>query len=200
MKATGATEKPVTFDPVDAPLWEAFDYYQQMPDSVRAAHYLRWYWADPKHWERHSPAKWVFDLTWQEFRYSDVKDRRDLRSVVGGDLPGIYIFTVRPKDLISGLFPNHVFYVGISGEGDSERSLNDRLGDYLPCSMSKVRQRKNVHKLLMLYYSSAWVRFAYVDKPSREVEEAEVALHGYLAPPVPERDFPVDMKPLKPAF
>ncbi len=199
-KPAASSIKPVTFDPVDAPLWDAFDYYQSLPDDVRASVYLRWFWADPKNWERHLPKKWVLDLSWQEFRYSDVTDRKALKQVIQADTPGIYLFLVRPSALIDKLFPQFVYYVGISNQGDSKRPLSERLADYLPVSIAKVRKRKNVHKLLRLYYLSTWVRFAHVNRPSTELEEAEVALHGYLAPPVPDRDYPPDMKHLKPAF
>jgi hypothetical protein len=192
--------KPATFDPLDAPLHDAYTYHQELPDSVRASLYIRWYWADPIHWTRHKPDLWVFQLQWQEFRYSEVTNRKKLRQHLTKNDPGIYFFTVKPADLLDQRFPHHVFYVGISNEDGSGRPLVDRLGDYLPTSIAAIRKRKKVHKLLTLYYGETWVRFAYVTQPSKELETAEMKLHGYLAPPVAERDYPPDMKPHKPAF
>ena len=164
--ATGAPPKLVTFDPVDAPLREAFDYYQALPDDVRSAVYLRWFWADPKNWERHNPPKWIHDLEWKEFKYSDAVSRELLNGFVDQSKPGIYFFTVRPKVLLNKMFPHYTFYVGISNEGDSGRTLVDRLADYLPTHISQIKKRKPVHKLLRLYYENAWVYYAYVSQSS----------------------------------
>ena len=195
-----ALTQPATFDPLDAPIFDAYKYHQALPDSVRSSLYIRWYWADPQHWIRHKPPAWVFALKWSSFRYCEVQDRQALKLHLLKDDPGVYFFTVRPIELMDEHFPHHVFYVGISNEADSGRALRDRLGDYLPNSLSAIKKRKNVHKFLTLYYEQTWVRFAYVQRASSEIEEAEVKLHGYLAPPVAERDYPPDMKSKKPAF
>ena len=191
--------KPVTFDPMDAPLWEAYQHYQALSDDVRASLYHHLFWADPKNWQRHTPPDWIFRLDWRTYRYSDMDDSVKLRTAVSEDRAGIYIFSASPERLIED-FPRFALYVGISNERNSRRPLRERLGDYLPTSISQIRKRKSVHKLLRLYFQYVWVHFAYVDKPSKEITSAEEKLHGYLAPPAAERDYPVDMKPYKRAF
>lgn len=191
--------KPVTFDPTDAPLWEAYHYYQALPDDVRASLYQHVFWADPKNWQRHSPPDWIFRLDWRTFHYSDIVDSAKLRTVVSEDRAGIYMFSIAPKRLVEG-FPRYALYVGISNERNSGRPLRERLRDYLPATISQIRKRKSVHKMLRLYFQYVWVHFAYVDKASKQIMSAEQKLHGYLAPPVAERDYPVDMKPFKRAF
>jgi len=54
--------------------------------------------------------------------------------------------------------------------------------------------------MLCLYFPDLWVHFAYVGKPSATIMQVEKTLHGYLAPPVADEAYPVEMKNLKPAF
>jgi hypothetical protein len=190
---------PVTFDPLDAPLWKAFSFYQSLTDDVRAGLYQHKIWADPKNWQRNKPPAWIMKLKWKVFRYADVDTPTKLEKIVSRTAPGIYIFSVFPDVIISG-FPMLALYVGISNENDSGRPLRERLKDYLPSRMSEIRKRKNIHKMLRLYYGHIWVYFCYVSKPSPMLRRAEQKLHGYLAPPAADRDYPVDMKPYKPAF
>ena len=95
---------PATFDPLDAPIIDAYNYHQSLPDNVRAGLYIRWYWADPTHWTRHKPPAWVFGLKWSTFRYSEVTDRKTLRQHLREDDPGVYFFTVRPSELLDHIF------------------------------------------------------------------------------------------------
>jgi len=191
--------KPITFDPVDAPLWEAFGHYQSLSDDVRSRLYQHEIWTDPKNWQRNRPPAWVRQLKWKVFRYADVDTPTKLEQVVSRTAPGIYIFSVFP-DVTIARFPALALYVGISNEKGSSRPLRERLKEYLPSRMSVIRKRKNIHKMLRLYYGYIWVYFCYVNKPSPMLRRAEQKLHGYLAPPAAERDYPVDMKPFRRAF
>jgi len=198
--STKQAVSPITLDFMDAPIWEAFDNHQALPDHLRAKLYQVRFWADPKLWNKHKPRSWVFSLQWHQFQYSRVKSREDLRQLIQDNSPGIYCFVIMPDQMIDGLHPQYVMYVGISNQGDSQRSLKDRIADYLPCYMSKIKKRKSVHRFLTYYYPSIWVKYAFVANPSKDLEAAEKELHGYLAPPVGDRDYPIDMKPYKPAF
>jgi hypothetical protein len=133
------------------------------------------------------------------YRYSEIDTPAKLRETATETTPGIYIFSVRPELPVNG-FPHFALYVGISNENDSERPVRERLEDYLPNRISAIRKRKNIHRMLCLYFPHLWVHFAYVDRPSTAIMQVEKTLHGYLAPPVADRDYPVDMKPFKPAF
>jgi len=191
--------RPATFDPLDAPLWEGYEYFQSLADVVRASSYQHLFWVDPKHWRRHKPPEWIYNLEWKTYRYSQVDTAAKLRAAATETTPGIYIFSVRPELPVNG-FPHFALYVGISNENDSGRPLRERLGDYLPRRVSAIRKRKNIHRMLCLYLLDLWVHFAYVDRPSATLMQVEKLLHGYLAPPVADEDYPVDMKHLKPAF
>lgn len=191
--------KPATFDPLDAPLWEGYDYFQSLADAARAGSYQHLFWVDPKHWKRHKPPAWIFDLEWKCYRYSDVDTPDKLRAIVTEDVPGIYIFSVRPELPVCG-FPQYALYVGISNALNSGRIVRERLEDYLPPRIASIKKRSNIHRMVCLYLPDLWVHFAYVDKPSDTLIKVERTLHGYLAPPVADQAYPVDMKHLKPAW
>jgi hypothetical protein len=191
--------KPATFDPLDAPLWEGYDYFHSLADAARAGAYQHLFWVDPKHWQRHKPPAWIFDLEWKCYRYSDVDTPDKLRAIVTEDVPGIYIFSVRPELPVCG-FPHYALYVGISNALNSGRIVRERLEDYLPPRIASIKKRSNIHRMVCLYLPDLWVHFAYVDKPSDTLMEVERTLHGYLAPPVADQAYPVDMKHLKPAW
>lgn len=191
--------KPATFDPLDAPLWESYEFFQSLADAVRAGLYQHLFWVDPKHWQRHKPPRWVYRLKWKTYRYSQVDSNQKLQAVATEDRPGIYIFSVRPDHPVNG-FPSFALYLGISNRNDSRRPVRERLSDYLPTRVTAIKKRSNIHRMLCLYLGEIWVHFAYVDKPSKTLMRAEKTLHGYLSPPVADEAYPVDMKKLKPAF
>lgn len=191
--------KPITFDPLDAPLWEGYDYCQSLDDFTRSGLYQHIFWVDPTHWQRHKPSTWVFELKWQCYRYSDIDTPEKLKTIVTEDFPGIYIFSVRPEIPVNG-FPHYALYVGISNVRDSGRMVRDRLEDYLPTRMATIKKRINIHRMICIYLRDLWVYFAYVNKSSTILMELESTLHGYLAPPVSDQAYPTDMKKLKPAW
>lgn len=191
--------KPATLDPLDAPLWEGYDYIHSLPDVARTGLYQRLFWVDPKHWQRHKPPEWVFDLTWECYHYSDVDTPDKLRAIVTEDVPGIYIFSVRPDFMVCG-FPHYALYVGISNVHNSGRIIRERLEEYLPTRIANIKKRSNIHQMVCLYLPNIWVHFAYVDKPSDELMEVEKTLHGYLAPPAGVAAYPIDMKKFKLAW
>jgi len=191
--------KPLTFDPLDAPLWEGHSYFHSLPDSVRAGLYQRLFWVDPEHWERHKPPAWIFGLQWKCYRYSDVDTPDKLRAIVTENVPGIYIFSVRPELPVCG-FPHYALYVGISNVHNSGRVVRERLEDYLPTNVATIKKRTSVHRMVCFYLDDLWVHFAYVNKPSATLMKVERTLHGYLAPPVGHEAYPIDMKKLKPAW
>jgi len=192
-------DRPATFDPLDAPLWEGYEYFQSLADVVRASSYQHVFWVDPKHWKRHKPPAWFYQLEWKTYRYSQIDSAAKLRAAATKKTPGIYIFSVRPEFPVTG-FPNFALYVGISNRNDSRRPVRERLADYLPKRISAIRKRNNIHRMLCLYFADLWVHYAYVNKASVTIMQAEKKLHGYLAPPVADEAYPVDMKKLKPAF
>lgn len=184
---------------MDAPLGDAFEYWQGLTDQVRFGSYRRDFSVDPRQWAENCPPDWAFDLAWREYRYADVTTRSDLDRVITEDEPGLYVFYARPQRLVNR-FPQFALYVGISNEGQSLRPLRDRLKDYLPTSLSQIRKRENVHLMIQLYYGSLWVAFTLMKDHASEVEELETKLHGYLHPCFARRDFPVGVKRQQKAF
>ena len=190
---------PTTLDPLDAAFFEGHKIFQSMPDSVRAPHYRREFWVDPKHWERHKPPDWVFALEWNAYRYSRVDTPAKLRAKARRNVPGIYVFSVRPSHRVNE-FPIYALYVGISNANDSGRTVRQRLADYLPSNISAIKKRSNIHRMICLYFDVLWVHFAYVDRPSAILRKTEKTLHGYFAPPFAIEAYPPDMKPSRKAF
>jgi len=188
-----------TIDLLDAPIPEGFAEWQKTPDEVRWPHYEQGFRTDPVLWSRHKPPTWSESLTWSEFRYSEIKDNAALDQIVDSDLPGIYIFYVRP-DRPFVKFPQFALYVGIANERESKRPLRERLKDYLPARIAKKRKRRNIDRMLRLYYGVLWVTFSLTDKPSKELAALEENLHGFIYPPYGRRDFPVDIKNQQKAF
>lgn len=188
-----------TFDLLDAPLSDAYGHYQDLNDEDRFNHYRQTFLIDPKNWTRHIPPEWVFELHWQEYRYAEIQRREDLNRIITGDTPGIYIFYTRANSLVYR-FPQFAFYIGISNERESHRPLRDRLSEYLPTSLNSIKKRKNVHRMLRLYYNHIWVAFALSSASSEQLSEAEKQLHGFIYPCFNRRDFPTDIKQQQQAF
>lgn len=185
--------KTDTLDILDASIPHVFSEWQAHNDEVRFAHYQETVRTDPTFWVRHRPAEWAFALPWAEFRYADVKDGKALKQVIKSDLPGIYIFYVRPETILHR-FPQFALYVGISNERNSKRPLRNRLNDYLPASVAKKKRREHIDRMLKLYYGVLWVAYAVTDRPSIDLETLEMNLHGFLYPRYARRDFPIDIK------
>lgn len=188
-----------TFDLFDAPLGDAYGYYQGLPPAVRFPSYRQEFSIDPQNWAQNQPPDWAFELNWREYRYADIQRRNDLQAVIPEDEPGIYVFYARPNRLIHR-FPQFAFYVGISNEHGSQRPLRERLKEYVPAALSAIRKRQNVHRMLQLYYGQIWVAFALTSAPSAQLEQVEEQLHGFLHPCFGRRDFPPDIKHQQQAF
>lgn len=189
-----------TFDPFDSALGDEYGHYKSITNiHDRFSIYRREFYIDPLNWMKLKPAKWIFSLKWQEYRYADIKQPSDWNHVIKRDEPGIYIFYARADQLIYK-FPVFAFYIGISNEKNSKRSLRDRLKDYAPTSINSIKKRENIHRMFQLYYEHIWVAFALTNVTSKQLSKAERILHGYLYPCCNRRDFPIIMKKQQQAF
>lgn len=188
-----------TLDLFDAPLGDAYDFYQALPNDARFKTYRQEFSVDPQNWTQHEPPQWVFDLSWREYRYADVQQPGALNQIIPEEEPGIYVFYARPDRLVYR-FPQFAFYVGISNERNSQRSLRERLKEYVPSAVKTIKKRKNVHRMLQLYYGQIWVAFALSSVPSGQLEQVEEKLHGFVHPCFSRRDFPPDVKGQQQAF
>ena len=186
--------KRATVDIIDAsiPLPDEFDRWRKYPDAVRFKAYMRSFSTDPVLWHRHTPDEWAFDLTWNEYRYAEVISPAQVDTTIGSDDPGLYMFYVRPERTLCS-FPRFPFYVGISNERNSNRSLRDRLKDYLPTHITQRLKRDNIDQMLQMYYGVLWVAYALAPRPGAELAELEKKLHGFVYPCYNRRDFPGDI-------
>jgi len=75
----------------------------------------------------------------------------DFDKTIATDDIGIYLFVIRPEERILEL-PQFVMYVGIAGEGGSNRPLKTRLSDYY--NINNIRKRKKLHSMLKKYYNN----------------------------------------------
>jgi hypothetical protein len=188
-----------TFDPFDATLGDAYSYYQKLAAGARFASYRQEFSTDPQNWKKHEPPAWVFALKWREYRYADVQRREDLHPIIPENKPGIYIFYARPDRLIHR-FPQFAFYIGISNERGSQRPLRERLKEYVPAALPTIKKRKNVHRMLQMYYGQIWVAFALTSASPASLRRIEMQLHGFVHPCFARRDFPVGIKQQQQAF
>ncbi len=188
-----------TIDILDASIPDEFQLLQSYPDAHRFKYYREEVMTDPVYWKRHQPPGWAFEMTWTEFRYADVSTAAQLDAVITSDLPGLYIFYIRP-DRVFVSFPQLAMYVGISNERNSQRPLRERLKDYLPARIENKKKRENIDRMLRSYYGVLWVTYCLTNKPSSDLEALEETLHGFLDPRVGSRDYPVDIKTQQKAF
>lgn len=154
---------------------------------------------DPVMWERYEPPTWAYALSWSEFKYEAIARAAQLDREIKSDLPGLYIFYIRPTNPLNG-FPKLPLYIGISNERDSRRPLRDRLKDYLPARVATKKKRQNIDRMLRQYYGVLWVTYCLIDKASVDLSALETKLHGFMHPTVGRRDFPVEVKTQQKAF
>ncbi len=134
-----------------------------------------------------------YNLSWSPpYKYSA---QPNIDSIISTSDTGIYIFFVRPPDVILDM-PKYVIYVGISGERGSSRPLKERLNDYY--YISKLRLRKGIHKALQLYYEEAYFSFAFYN--GADIETLETLLHEYFSPKWASRDYEPPTKAAKSAW
>lgn len=188
-----------TFDMLDASIPARFEELQARPDDERFSDYREEFCTDPVLWKRHEPPAWAFDLVWQEFRYSEIKDSAGLNEIISSDSPGLYIFYISPERLIS-IFPRFALYLGISNEEGSRRPLRERLKDYLPGRIAGIAKRRNIDRMIRRYYGVLRVAYSLTERPSTDLMELEEKLHGFIYPRYARRDYPVDIKSQQKAF
>lgn len=172
--------KQSTLDILDSELRRGFTRYSAMPVIDRIKFYKREFLCDPTDWPRLYTTISQHTLNWQEFRFRDAVANNDLDTRMPSTHPGLYIFYVRPENLIYR-FPQLALYVGISNATGSRRALRDRLKDYM--NLERVMKRQNVHQMLQLYYENVWVAFCYLSLSAAQMRDLETHIHDFLGPP-----------------
>ena len=133
----------------------------------------------------------------QEFRFREAVENNDLDQRIPSSDPGLYIFYVRPDNLVYR-FPQVALYVGISNATGSGRALRERLKDYM--RLGTLQKRKNVHQMLQLYYDYIWVAYSHLVLTSTQLKALETQLHDFLGPPFSRAAYSLDIREAKSAW
>jgi hypothetical protein len=180
-----------TFDLLDKELSRDVKEFTILTDKYRWTNTAISFHLDTKYWEEYFGRikPFIPKLNWQELKYSE---HHDLKKVITTKDIGIYMFVIRPSDRIFNK-PEFVMYVGIAGEGGSNRPLRERLNDYF--HIDSIKKRSKLHSMLQKYYYNTWIVYSTIKKiTAPELEQLEEDFHGYFLPPAAERDFPVLIK------
>ena len=181
-----------TFDLLDKELTREVDEFLKYKDEVRWDMSGIEFKLDPVYWDRFYPEISKHTFNWEEFKFSNFPN---LDKKIPTDDVGIYLFVVKAPNLIINL-PQYVLYVGISGEGGSNRPLKQRLNDYY--YLGQIKKRNKLHRLLKRYYNHVYIKYSLMPGiSSSDLEQLEEDFHGFFIPPAGDRDFPADIKQLK---
>lgn len=183
--------KAKTFDLLDSHFNSELTNFYSIPDKDRWDNTRVEFHLDAQYWSEYYKLISSYKFDWKEFKFSD---NPDLNALIPSDDIGIYLFIVKSHNLIYDL-PKYVFYVGISGEDDSDRPLKERLNDYF--NLGNIKKRSKLERLMNRYYKNLYVVFNVFDKSdinSAQLMELEENLHGFFLPPANDRDFPVRIK------
>lgn len=183
--------KQRTLDILDAELRVGFTHYSESPPVDRIKFYRREFLCDPTDWTRLYTLISKHTFNWQEFRFRDAVANNDLDTRIPSTDPGLYIFYVRPENLLYR-FPQLALYVGISNATGSRRPLRERLRDYM--NLERVLKRQNVHQMLQLYYDHVWVTFSLLSLPPAQMRALETHIHDFLGPPFSKAAYSIGVR------
>ncbi len=180
-----------TFDVLDKELSLDEKTFKAIPEEYRWDSTSTAFQIDPQYWEEYylKVKKYLPKISWKELKYSKFPD---LNKVIKTNDIGIYLFVIRPDNMIFS-YPQFVMYVGIAGEGGSKRPLKDRLSDYF--NIGNIKKRKKLHGMLKKYYHNTWLIYSLIKNITHtDLEQLEEDLHGFFIPPANDRDYPVRLK------
>lgn len=185
--------KQATLDLLDADLRSHVSRYKSYPYNDRYKLFSHFIKVDPD-WSDKKYSQ-ITGFNWsQPFRFAD---HPNFEQIINSNLIGIYVMYVRPANLLLDM-PQHVMYVGISGEKGSARPLQDRLMDYF--YIEKIKLRENIHQFLQLYYEHVYIRYSLFSGSYQDLEELEKVLHEYFFPRFGKRDFEPETKAAQSAW
>lgn len=187
--------KQSTFDILDSELRRGYNKYQTMAFVDRYNSYTFDIRIDPKWSEKKYEKLKTYGLNWSDpFKYADLKSPED---IIATDDTGVYLFFVKPKELILNM-PQMVIYVGIAGEGESNRPLKERLKDYF--RISQIKLRANIHQALQLFYDDVYLSYAKYTGSSSNLKKIERLLHEFYSPRWSTRDYELETKKARAAW
>ncbi|MEK7263870.1 MAG: hypothetical protein AAB071_05095 [Bacteroidota bacterium] len=191
--------KKPTLDILDAISPEYNQYQGIVPTIARQNEYTSQFSLNNQAWDLHHSELNV-PFTWKEFKYSDVVNKIVKINTVVPKKIGVYIFTVRPTNLVFGL-PKYVYYVGIAGANGSTRTLRERLKDYF--AKSHLNKRDVVRILIYKHYENIYVCYSSITLPlGTTIEQIEKSLIGFFGTHLLANrdDIPVGLQPQAKAF
>jgi hypothetical protein len=89
-------------------------------------------------------------------------------------------------------------YIGETGQGKQDRTLNIRYGEYL--KEQQTKKRAGVHFMLKCWKSC--LEFCYAEVPDKRInlKKLEAALNDAMFPPFSTNDFSAKIRDVKKAF
>lgn len=192
--------KKLTLDILDSITPEYNNYQGILPHTARYNEYTSQFSLNNQAWEHHFSGLKSITFNWKDLRYEDVVERKiKIKSVVPNEI-GIYLFVVRPMELICGL-PQFVYYVGIAGAHGKGRTLQERIPDYF--SASQLKKRDAVRILIHKHYKNVFIYFSEISVPvGMTIEMIEKALIGFYGTHLLANrdDIPTELQPQGKAF
>lgn len=192
--------KKPTLDILDAISPEYSQYQNILPPTARYITYTSKFSLSNEKWEEHYNEISAINFNWQELRYRDVVNRTTKIDKVVPKTKGVYIFLVKPVQLIFNM-PQYVYYVGIAGANGGTRTLRERLKDYF--SESNLKKRDAVRILIYKHYESVYIAYSTIMPSSTlTLEEIERSLIGFFGTHIlaNKDDIPIALKPQAKAF
>lgn len=192
--------KKLTLDILDSINPEYTDYQSISPLLVRQNAYKSEFSVNNQAWDEYFNMIKGIVFSWHEIKYEDVVNKNIIIDATVPDSIGIYLFIVRPTELINQL-PKFVYYVGIAGANNKGRTLKNRLKDYF--NESNVKKRDAIRILIHKHYKNLFISYSEVTlSAGQTLEKIETALIGYFGTHLLANrdDIPVSLKPQSKAF
>jgi len=189
--------KTATLDVLDKALSQEFHEWQLQDFERRKRNYTESIVMDIPNWNRHYLEIEAYNLQWNEFKYDTIDNLVAIDEIINSEETGFYMFIVKPNECIYDM-PKNVFYIGMSGDNNSGRSLKDRLKDYF--YLNKIKKRDKVQRLLHKYYPNVYVAYSLHNAGTNILKQIESSLIGFFYPLCNINDFPIELKQDKKAF
>lgn len=192
--------KKPTLDILDAITPEYNEYQSITPFTARHNEYTSQFSLNNQAWNEHYRSISNITFDWKEIKYEDVVNKITLIDNIVPDSIGVYLFIVRPFNLVSDL-PKFVYYVGIAGANNSGRTLKKRLKDYF--ADSHVKKRDAIRIMIYKHYKNLFISYSKIQLPSGvNIEAIEKSLIGFFGTHLlaNKDDIPVDLQPQAKAF
>lgn len=193
--------KKLTLDILDSITSEYSQYQTIKPDEARFKNYTGSFFLDNQTWAYHYNELKNIAFSWNEFKYSDIANKKINIDEVVPQSVGIYLFIVKPHYLIFDM-PKYVYYVGIAGAQNKGRTLNERLKDYF--AESNLKKRDAVRILIHKHYDNIYIGYSPISSlpNNTTLEEVEKSFIGYYGTHLLANrdDIPVALKSHTKAF